>query len=40
MVRPDDPLRNAVDEALKQLTVDGTIDRIYRRYGVVLQALR
>jgi polar amino acid transport system substrate-binding protein len=40
MVRPDDLLRNAVDEAIKQLTVDGTIDRIYRRYGVVLHALR
>lgn len=40
MVRPDDSLRNAVDDALRKLTVDGTIDRIYRRYGVVLQALR
>jgi polar amino acid transport system substrate-binding protein len=40
MVRPDDPLRNAVDEALKKLTLDGTIDRIYRGYGVVLQTLR
>jgi polar amino acid transport system substrate-binding protein len=40
MVRPDDPLRDAVDEALKKLNLDGTIDRIYRRYGVVLQTLR
>jgi polar amino acid transport system substrate-binding protein len=40
MVRPDDPLRNAVDEAVKKLALDGTIDRIYRRYGVVLQTLR
>ena len=40
MVRPDDRLRSAVDEALKQLTADGTIDQIYRRYGVVLQMLR
>src|SRR5690349_2280191 len=40
MVRPDDSLRNAIDEAVKQLVVDGTIDRIYRRYGIVLQTLR
>jgi polar amino acid transport system substrate-binding protein len=40
MVRPDESLRHAVDEALEQLTVDGTIDKIYRRYGVVLQTLK
>ena len=40
MVRPDGPLQNAVDEALRRLTMDGTIEQIYRRYGVVLQTLR
>jgi polar amino acid transport system substrate-binding protein len=40
MVRPDDSLRNAVDEALGRLAADGTIDRIYGRYGVVLQTLK
>jgi polar amino acid transport system substrate-binding protein len=38
MLRPDDDLRNAVDTALERLRADGTIDRIYKRYGVVLQA--
>ena len=37
MVRPDDALRDAIDEALDRLHADGTIDRIYGRYGVVLQ---
>jgi polar amino acid transport system substrate-binding protein len=37
MVRPDDSLRDAIDGALERLRADGTIDRIYRRYGVVLQ---
>ena len=37
MVRPDDSLRDAMDGALERLRADGTIDRIYRRYGVVLQ---
>jgi polar amino acid transport system substrate-binding protein len=40
MVRPDDRLRNAVDEALERLVANGTIDRIYGRYGVVLQTLK
>jgi polar amino acid transport system substrate-binding protein len=40
MVRPDDRLKNAVDEALARLAADGTIGRIYGRYGVVLQAVR
>jgi polar amino acid transport system substrate-binding protein len=40
MVRPDDALREAVDGALERLRNDGTIDRIYGRYGVVLQAPR
>lgn len=37
MVRPDDNLREAIDAALERLRADGTIDRIYKRYGVVLQ---
>jgi polar amino acid transport system substrate-binding protein len=40
MVRPDDPLREAIDGALDRLRTDGTINRIYERYGVVLQAPR
>jgi polar amino acid transport system substrate-binding protein len=38
MVRPDDALRGAVDAALSKLRDDGTVERIYRRYGVTLQA--
>ncbi|MGV7211811.1 substrate-binding periplasmic protein [Bradyrhizobium sp. UFLA05-112] len=38
MVRPDDALRDAVDGAIERLRADGTIDRIYRRYGIVLEA--
>jgi polar amino acid transport system substrate-binding protein len=37
MVRPDDKLRNAIDEALDRLSADGTIEQIYKRYGIVLQ---
>lgn len=37
MVRPDDALRSAVDEAMARLSADGTVERIYRRYGVTLQ---
>lgn len=37
MTRPDDNLREAIDTALERLRADGTIDRIYKRYGVVLQ---
>jgi polar amino acid transport system substrate-binding protein len=40
MVRPDDQLREAIDVALDRLRTDGTINRIYERYGVVLQAPR
>lgn len=40
MVRPDDRLQSAVDKALERLTADGTTDRIYRRYGIVLRMLR
>lgn len=38
MVRPDDSLRDAIDQALEHLHADGTIDRIYKRYGVALRA--
>ena len=38
MVRPDDKLREAMDEAIELLRADGTIEQIYGRYGVVLQA--
>ena len=38
MVRPDDALRGAIDTALSKLRDDGTVERIYRRYGVALQA--
>ncbi|HEY0526738.1 MAG TPA: transporter substrate-binding domain-containing protein [Stellaceae bacterium] len=37
MIKPDARLREAVDEALDKLMADGTIARIYARYGVVLQ---
>jgi polar amino acid transport system substrate-binding protein len=38
MVRPDDKLRDAIDGALDRLLADGTVERIYARYGVTLQA--
>jgi polar amino acid transport system substrate-binding protein len=38
MVRPDDALRGAIDAALSKLRDEGTVERIYRRYGVTLQA--
>src|SRR5262249_4975749 len=37
MVRPDDNLRNAVDQAIERLSADGTVATVYRRYGVTLQ---
>jgi polar amino acid transport system substrate-binding protein len=37
MVRPDDKLRAAIDSALDRLTADGTIGRIYAKYGINLQ---
>jgi len=37
MIRPDDDLRNAVDDAMDRLRADGTVERIYRRYGVALR---
>ena len=38
MVRPDDNLRNAINDALDHLRADGTVERIYARYGIVLQS--
>ena len=38
MVRPDEGLRDAVEAAMERLRADGTIERIYARYGVVLQS--
>jgi polar amino acid transport system substrate-binding protein len=40
MVRPDDKLRDAIEGALERLRADGTLERIYARYGVVLQSPR
>jgi polar amino acid transport system substrate-binding protein len=40
MVRPDGELRDAIEAALERLRADGTVERIYRRYGVVLQSPR
>ena len=37
MMKPDDKLRAAINEALQHLSADGTIQRIYARYGVALQ---
>jgi polar amino acid transport system substrate-binding protein len=37
MVRPDDSLKDAVDQAMQRLSADGTVARIYHRYGVTLQ---
>jgi polar amino acid transport system substrate-binding protein len=38
MVRPDEKLRDAIEAAMERLRADGTVDRIYRRYGVILQS--
>ena len=38
MVRPDKALRDAIDEIMARLRADGTVERIYRRYGVTLQS--
>ena len=40
MVRPDDNLRSAVDQAIEKLSADGTVATLYRRYGVTLQKPR
>jgi polar amino acid transport system substrate-binding protein len=38
MVRPDTALRDAIDEIMERLRADGTVERIYRRYGIILQS--
>ncbi len=38
MVKPDAKLRAAIDSALDRLTADGTIKRIYAKYGITLQS--
>lgn len=38
MVKPDDKLREAVDGALERLKADGTVARVYQRYGITLQS--
>ena len=40
MRRPDDALRQAIDQAIERLSADGTIAGISRRYGIVLQPPR
>jgi polar amino acid transport system substrate-binding protein len=40
MVRPDERLRDAIEGALERLRADGTVERIYGRYGIVLQSPR
>jgi polar amino acid transport system substrate-binding protein len=37
LIRPDDKLRQRVDAAVEALLADGTIARIYARYGVELR---
>ena len=37
MSKPDDKLRAAINSALDQLTADGTIKRIYAKYGIDLR---
>jgi len=37
MRRPDEALRHEIDQAIDRLAADGTIARIYQRYGVTLQ---
>jgi polar amino acid transport system substrate-binding protein len=40
MRRPDNALRAAIDGALDRLSADGTLARIYARYGITLAAPR
>jgi polar amino acid transport system substrate-binding protein len=40
MVRPDERLRDAIEGALERLRADGTVERIYGSYGIVLQSPR
>ncbi len=38
MLKPDEKLKRAIDDAIDQLSADGTIARIYAAYGIALQA--
>ena len=38
LLRPDDKLQRRVDEAIETLLADGTIARIYARYGIELRS--
>ena len=38
MIGPDDRLRQQIDAALDGMRADGTIARIYARYGIELRA--
>jgi len=38
MVHPDQAMRDAIDGAMDKLRADGTVAKIYARYGVALQA--
>jgi polar amino acid transport system substrate-binding protein len=40
MRRPDGELRQAIDDALDRMVADGTIKRVYARYGVALEPPR
>lgn len=40
LLRPDEPLMQRIDAALEELLKDGTITRIYARYGIALQPPR
>ena len=37
LFRPDDRLRQRIDAAIEALLADGTIARIYARYGIELR---
>jgi polar amino acid transport system substrate-binding protein len=37
-MRPDQALREPIDGAMEKLRADGTVAKIYGRYGVALQA--
>jgi polar amino acid transport system substrate-binding protein len=40
LLKPDEKLKRAINDAIDQLSADGTIARIYGTYGIVLQAPR
>jgi len=40
MRRPDPELQQAIDDAMARLLADGTVKRIYARYGVEVRPPR